>query len=354
MDAFKEQGYTACNKLKINKQNKNTKWTVLEVQDLATKTRALKYGIKFGDPPDQVDLKVKEYKPKTAKNRSAKPNTKDSKKQGNASKGKGKGKGKGRGKGLGKELNQNKSNMKRSKTPDPPSTTPYKGKGKDKRRRHGKGKYANDTNYHKYNKNKKNHNKFIGFYMTAIIDMSGSMAGSRIKAATQGVHALMSNLNDNDFVSIIGFNSAMIKILEPSRYGTVKEQIPKKLAQCIDNVSGGTAMWDALNEAIQRQKEFMKKWQKKNKTKRKQRIIVVTDGEDNSSEISSEDVCREAAFFNLHGAKDFEFVLTVIAVGEAKKSKSLQKLCKPKHCHLVEVDDYNGIAKAIQNEWKRK
>eukprot|EP01083_Nonionella_stella_P316604 1148767_1 len=281
--------------------------------------------------------------------------------RGRGTRGRGRGRGRGntqrgrgnaqRGRGRGHEFHKNKlSNVGRSKTHDP-HTTPYKGKGKNRGRGRGRGrgKYANDTNYYKYNKP-----QFIGFYMTAIIDMSGSMANSRIKAATQGVQGLMGNLNDNDFVSILGFNSKMIKVLEPAPYGTVKDKIPNKLAECVNSVGGGTAMWDALNEAIERQKEFLKKDQNKSKSKRKQRIIVVTDGEDNSSQTSADHVIQEAAFFNLHGKKNFEFVLTVIAVGEAQQLPSLQKLCKPKHCHLVEVGDYNGIAKAIQNEWKRK
>eukprot|EP01083_Nonionella_stella_P318959 1168246_1 len=92
MGAFKSQGFTVCNMpLKINKGDKNTQWTVLEVQDLDTQTRALKYGIKFGN----TNLNVKKYQ----------ANIKGGKTWGNPQRGRGRGRGRGnaqRGRGRGR------------------------------------------------------------------------------------------------------------------------------------------------------------------------------------------------------------------------------------------------------------
>lgn len=75
MGALSGQGYQACNKLTLresisnNKDVETTQWTILQVQDIATKNRAIKDGIKYGkEVSEQIELIVREYTPKSKKN----------------------------------------------------------------------------------------------------------------------------------------------------------------------------------------------------------------------------------------------------------------------------------------------
>jgi VWFA-related protein len=116
--------------------------------------------------------------------------------------------------------------------------------------------------------------------MGIVIDNSGSMKNKlqRVQAAAQ---ALVANSNPQDEVFLVNFNDDVYR-------DTDFTSDPQKLAQGLAKIDckGGTAMRDALQAAI--------RYAKAKGKHDKKVIVVVTDGDDNMSETTLDDVVREA------------------------------------------------------------
>lgn len=118
----------------------------------------------------------------------------------------------------------------------------------------------------------------VDFY--ALIDVSGSMAGSRLSNAKECMKAFFDTMHENDRFAIISFDSQAFFKLKPRPVGQVRRQ--GELPLILDRIfaQGMTALYDAIYLAIE---------QIRDKTK-KTVINVLTDGEDNSSRHSYAEV----------------------------------------------------------------
>jgi Ca-activated chloride channel family protein len=116
--------------------------------------------------------------------------------------------------------------------------------------------------------------------MGIIIDSSGSMRDKRVKVQSAAI-TLVKDSNKEDEVFIVNFNDEAF--LDQDFTSDIKK-MEQGLAK-IDS-RGGTAMRDALRMSIDHLKE---------KGKRDKRVLlVVTDGDDNASMVSLENLTREA------------------------------------------------------------
>ena len=116
--------------------------------------------------------------------------------------------------------------------------------------------------------------------MGIIIDSSGSMRDKRTKVQSAAI-TLVKDSNKEDEVFIVNFNDEAF--LDTDFTSDIKK-MEQGLAK-IDS-RGGTAMRDALRMSIDHLKE---------KGKRDKRVLlVVTDGDDNASMVSLENLTREA------------------------------------------------------------
>ncbi len=116
--------------------------------------------------------------------------------------------------------------------------------------------------------------------MGIIIDSSGSMRNKRAKVQSAAI-TLVKDSNKEDEVFIVNFNDEAF--LDTDFTSDIKK-MEQGLAK-IDS-RGGTAMRDALRMSIDHLKE---------KGKRDKRVLlVVTDGDDNASMVSLENLTREA------------------------------------------------------------
>ena len=116
--------------------------------------------------------------------------------------------------------------------------------------------------------------------MGIIIDNSGSMRGKRLSVATASMDLVKaSNREDEDF--IVNFNDDAY-LDQPFTNDN------KKLEEALDKIDskGGTAMRDAISMSI----DYLKEKGKKDKKV----LLVVTDGNDNTSNISLEQLVRKA------------------------------------------------------------
>jgi len=116
--------------------------------------------------------------------------------------------------------------------------------------------------------------------MGIIIDNSGSMRDKRAKVAAASL-ALVKASNPQDEVFLVNFND--VAYLDQDFTNDVK-----KLEEALDHLDarGGTAMRDAISMSIDHAKE-------KGKHDKKV-LVVVTDGNDNTSDITLEQLVRKA------------------------------------------------------------
>jgi VWFA-related protein len=116
--------------------------------------------------------------------------------------------------------------------------------------------------------------------MGIIIDNSGSMRDKRSKVAAAAL-ALVRESNPQDEVFIVDFNDA--PYLDQPFTSDIK-----KMEETLDKIDsrGGTAMRDAISLSIDYAKE--------NGKKDKKVLLVVTDGNDNSSDETLEQLVRKA------------------------------------------------------------
>ncbi len=116
--------------------------------------------------------------------------------------------------------------------------------------------------------------------MGILVDNSGSMSNKRTRVAAAALE-LVKQSNPDDEVFIVNFNDDT-HFDQPltSNIGKLQAALARMEAR------GGTAMRDALSKSID--------YVKKNGKKDKKVLVVVTDGNDNSSDVTQAQVLRQA------------------------------------------------------------
>lgn len=115
-----------------------------------------------------------------------------------------------------------------------------------------------------------------------VLDYSGSMAGSRIKASTENIMMVFDKyINDEDRVMLSHFNTSVHVDIPLSKKCDVAKQFSKSV-QDLRHPNGSTAFYDAVYLAAETVKG----------SSGKSYIIGLTDGEDNSSSKSPQE-CAE-------------------------------------------------------------
>ena len=107
------------------------------------------------------------------------------------------------------------------------------------------------------------------------IDASGSMAGDNIERARSGAEWVFGLLDDDDYVSIIAFDSDVDVVLEATRWGDISREA------ALDHVAdiaagGGTDMYQGLAAAA----DSLQRLPTDENTAR--RILLLSDGKDNT------------------------------------------------------------------------
>jgi VWFA-related protein len=120
--------------------------------------------------------------------------------------------------------------------------------------------------------------------MGLIVDNSGSMRLKR-SAVEAADLALVSDSNRDDEVFIVNFNDEAFLDLPPGKNFTNDIQEMKEALTRVDS-RGGTALFDAIRMSIG--------WVKEKGHKDKKVLVVVTDGNDNSSAITLENLVKAA------------------------------------------------------------
>lgn len=112
--------------------------------------------------------------------------------------------------------------------------------------------------------------------VTLVFDTSGSMRGEPIAEAKTGAKAFLDNLGKRDSVGLLFFDSQAYPVFGPFTLGEGKEKLKARVDQAF--AKGGTALYDAVAQAYEAQKERARK-----DPRRIHALLVLTDGVDENS-----------------------------------------------------------------------
>jgi tetratricopeptide (TPR) repeat protein len=149
-------------------------------------------------------------------------------------------------------------------------------------------------------------------YISFVLDFSGSMAGSRIRDARKGVLNIYEDqIKDTDFVSLTIFSSRVIEVFKFNKKGDSRNEFHKAINDLLRPI-GGTALYDAMGIAFNTiQNLSNEQW-----------IIVLTDGDDNSSDnFNPKSISKLAK--NAVGVN-----LIIIGIGDLMTRDTLQQICR--------------------------
>jgi VWFA-related protein len=145
--------------------------------------------------------------------------------------------------------------------------------------------------------------------MGIIVDNSGSMTSKRTRVAAAALE-LVKQSNPDDEVFIVNFN-------DDAHFDQPLTNDVRKLQAALARMEarGGTAMRDALSKSID--------YVKRNGKKDKKVLVVVTDGNDNSSDISLEQLLRQAQSSDV-----LIYSIGLLNEEEAREAKSAKRALK--------------------------
>jgi len=145
--------------------------------------------------------------------------------------------------------------------------------------------------------------------MGIIVDNSGSMTSKRTRVAAAALE-LVKQSNPDDEVFIVNFN-------DDTHFDQPLTNDVKRMEAALARMEarGGTAMRDALSKSIN--------YVKKNGKKDKKVLVVITDGNDNSSDVTLEQVLRQA-----QNSEVLIYAIGLLNEEEAKEARSAKKALK--------------------------
>lgn len=181
----------------------------------------------------------------------------------------------------------------------------------------------------------------------AAIDVSSSMSGSKLIAVKLGLCAILSQLQDNDLMNITSFSTVLRRIT--SGFVPVSS-LRESFSMLLENIyaDGATACYDAaldgmadLSDLVQEQAHSPAISDSSTgtiDTSQRNVFILLTDGEDNSSNNSADSVCAALAE---PGFDNFMFILVAVEM-KAADERIFQPWVSMRHCKQVSVTVRTG------------
>ncbi|MDX6661415.1 MAG: Ca-activated chloride channel [Solirubrobacteraceae bacterium] len=115
-----------------------------------------------------------------------------------------------------------------------------------------------------------------------VVDTSGSMSEeNKLDQAKQGLRVFLSQLSPNDRVGLITFNDKVFRLSPISRFGTTRAKLLSEVNGLFPD--GQTAVYDATQAGVQEVQQLKD-------ASRINAVVVLTDGEDNQSNTSSNEL----------------------------------------------------------------
>jgi uncharacterized protein with von Willebrand factor type A (vWA) domain len=161
------------------------------------------------------------------------------------------------------------------------------------------------------------------FYM--LLDVSSSMSGRREANAKNTMSGLFDVMDEHDRISIVTFDTKAYFKLKPRSVGQIRRQ--NEMPGILDRIysRGATAIWDAIYLTVQ---------QIENKDKnRKTLVLVLTDGQDNSSKHSYQETLDIVGEYP-------NITLCIVHIdGNGSKVAQYEEMCKGRGEYVVIQED---------------
>jgi Ca-activated chloride channel family protein len=119
--------------------------------------------------------------------------------------------------------------------------------------------------------------------LVVVMDVSGSMAGDKISSARSSLVQFIDQLDDRDHLQIILFGTEVNTLTELSELGPKRQDISRRVSGIIEG--GNTSLYDATIDAYQQLQE-------NGNPNHIRAMVVLSDGQDTSSEASLYDVMQ--------------------------------------------------------------
>ncbi len=148
-----------------------------------------------------------------------------------------------------------------------------------------------------------------------LFDKSGSMQGKPLAQAKQGAKAFLGSLGDPDQVSLMFFDHRVLPPIGPMALGVGRAQLSSRIDSAI--AEGGTALYEAIDAAYQAANERARQ-----DPSRIHALVVMTDGRDESSRISLEQMLPHLTSEN-SGVRVF-----TIAYGDQADARVLSRIAE--------------------------
>ena len=170
--------------------------------------------------------------------------------------------------------------------------------------------------------------------ITFVIDVSGSMAGEKMRQAKRALLYCVNNLNPKDGFDIIKFSTEAYSLF--GSLETANETNIKKAEKFIDELKpvGGTNIDEALNLALK----------KKNNSNRSHLIIFITDGKPTIGETSDENLLMKIEKMNSDDTRIFTF-----GVGNEINTHLLDKITEQTKAFRTYISENEDIEVKISN-----
>jgi len=174
-----------------------------------------------------------------------------------------------------------------------------------------------------------------------LLDVSGSMEGSKLNQAKEGLKEIHQFLREDDRLAIITFDSNAYFKLKPRPNGQVKRQ--NELPELLDRIfaRGGTALYDAIWMGIEQMKD----------KSRPTLFVVLTDGEDNASQHKLDDILKLVDAHN-------EVTLDIVEISANSVSSSgvnynlLAQRGRGNYTLIVETEVVTTLVKTVTKYFK--
>lgn len=164
-----------------------------------------------------------------------------------------------------------------------------------------------------------------------LLDTSSSMSGAPMEAAKKGAVRFLQQMEPDDTIQVLSFNSAVSPLGTPGRVREVGEELIHKVGGLY--ATGNTALHDALLQAMGE----VEKARREASEQRLYGIVVLSDGKDTSSQAQRADVISQ-----LPRGEDTEGTrLFTIAYGDQADGKFLGEVSERSNAVMLEGSTAN-------------
>lgn len=165
------------------------------------------------------------------------------------------------------------------------------------------------------------------------IDVSGSMSGNKINAARQGVVQFINLLDNRDRLAVVTFSSETRVLTPLSSLGEKREEINRRVSGIIEG--GNTSLYDAVSTSFAL-------LQAEGDPNHIRAVVVLSDGQDTSSESTLSQVLAETAG-SAEGGNAIK--IFTIAYGDDADEDILKQIAEPTGARMFKgtADNINKI-----------